>query len=968
MRVASASSSSRTVRAGSLLVLLPFLFSIGGALGATEPEDFEIFQRLLKEGAVQTAVERGLAYLERHPGGVHRPQVAALVGRSLLEQGRPKEALPLLEEALKGLPAKEHDSLPLDRAEALLDLRRADEAAEALKVPPKGKEAARLRHLRLTARAAEALDDPHGSVRALSALPESRRTEQDRLALARGLSILGRDEPAESLLEGLLGDPGLSDDSKIEASLLLATCRFRLEDADGALQALDSAGPFPDTVRSRAALLRAWTLLALGEAARAYDLVRSHLPLKGWEEAASLAAVRGACLRRDAEATVGAARALLARFPDGPASAEARFRGARSLASQGRFTEALDLLEPGLPLLSDPVTRLEGALLASRMAWEGPRDPARAARWVSLAVASAASEAEKGRTALAAARLAWECGRSADAQEILAERIQAAPEGAAAPGAYLLMGRILLSEGESDRAREVLKIVAEAYPDAPEAREALLLAAESLAMEGRAEDTGGLLAAARVFPLDPSQARRLARLRWREAFARGALEEARLYLVEATSPVRDLGEEDEARYQIALADLAGGRISPALEAIPALADPSRRTALTLRCADALAEGNRTEEALALLKPLLLDSGGEAASLRLFRADLLLQADRLPDALEDLRLAAAQIPAEALAPLAQRRLEMTLLVREGPEAALRAVPPFREAEPSALSEGDALLRQARTRLGCGDRVEAARAYRGYLDRRPKGPGAQEALLFLAREAESRGDFTTVRSLLHASEEPIALLLLGEAAFAQRDMAPALEALERSLSVPGGLTPARALRAHWLAGNAARVLGRTAGAVTHLEAFAAGAQTTPEVREDLLTAALFLEERGRLEAALGAFSRLKAASRDAETGFHYAYALELLERPREALQAYLDVAYTSSSAEWALTSRYRAAELMVRLGRREDAVALYRELASRSEGTVQGDYALRRLAELSPPPEFETAPPLEDPAHAPAPAPR
>jgi tetratricopeptide (TPR) repeat protein len=965
VRAVSASSSSKAVRAGSLLVLFLVLFPAGSPLLATEAEDFQIVQRLLQEGAARTAAERGLAYLERYPQGAHRPQVAALVGRSLLEESRPREALPLIEEALKGLPPKEQDELPLDRVQALLDLGRTDEAAQALKTPPKGREAVRLRHLRLTARAAEALDDPEGAARALSALPESKRTLPDRLALARALSVLGRHEPSVRLLEALLGDPGLSEESRGEASLLLATCRYRLGDADGALEALDSAGAMPEGARTRSALLRAWALLARGEAARAYDLVRTTLPLKGWEEAAALSAVRAADLRRDAEGTVAAARALLARFPDGAASAEARLRSARALADRGRFSEALDLLEPGLPLLPDAAARLEGALLACRLAWEGPRDPARAARWASLAVASAASEPEKGRAALAAARLAWEAGRSADAQEILAERIQAAPEGAAAPGAYLLMGRILLSEGDADRAREVLQIVAEAYPDAPEAREALLLAAESLAAEGRAQETEGLLVSARAFPLDPAQARRLARLRWREALARGAVEEARLYLAEASSPAPEVDEEDEARYQMALLDLAEGRVDAALGALQAVGDPSRGTALTLRCADALTVGGRAEEALSLLEPLLHRAGGETAAIRMFRADLLLQADRLPEALEDLRRAAALAPEEALAPLAQRRLEMTLLVREGPEAALRAVSPFREAEPSALSEGDALLRAARIHLGSGNRSGAAEAYRGYLERRPRGPGAPEAVLFLGREALSKGDFAAVRSLLQTSAEPEALLLLGEAAFAQRDMAPALEALERALSTPGGLSPDQALRARRLAGNAARVLGRTADAVTHLEAFARAARTGPEDREDLLTAALFLEERGRLEAALDALGRLKAASRDAETGFHYAYTLELLKRPKDALQAYLDVAYASSSAEWALTSRYRAAELMVALDRREDALALYRELAARSEGTVQGEYARRRLAELSPPPE--TVPPQEDPAHAPAPVP-
>jgi tetratricopeptide (TPR) repeat protein len=188
-----------------------------------------------------------------------------------------------------------------------------------------------------------------------------------------------------------------------------------------------------------------------------------------------------------------------------------------------------------------------------------------------------------------------------------------------------------------------------------------------------------------------------------------------------------------------------------------------------------------------------------------------------------------------------------------------------------------------------------------------------------------------------------------------MPAAQDAIERSLAIPDGLDSDQALRARLLAGTAARIQGKTGDAVKFLEAYASSAPVSAASKDDLFGTALWLQRRGRFDSALAALEKLRRVLRDAEIGFQYGYTLELAGREEDALKAYLQVTYGSTNAQWALTARYRAAELMVTLGRKDDAIALYRELVARSEGTVQGKFAKRRLDELTSQPAPTAIPP-------------
>jgi TolA-binding protein len=948
-----------------------FLLASGTAALAGETEDFQILRKLVQEGAFQTALVQAQSYLAAYPNGPHRSQAAAWGGHLLVENGDAEAALPLLEEARKSLAAKSLGEVPLDQARALLALRRYDESLAALKGYQPSSDGARALYHRTAGEAYSALGQDGEALRSFQAIPVKLRTRADRFHLALSLSCQGEDRAAAGLLESLLSEdgPGLGQEELRQARLALAGSRYRLKDYDGAVGVLapllPSSGEGGD---AEAALLAAWALKGKGQEAQAYDLFRRFVPLQGWEEAAAAQPLLAAAAARDWDAVIRLAPALLQRFPKGIAAAEGWLSLAAALKDRDDGAGTFHALEEALKALPSGTLAFDAALEAADVAWTMLHNPGSAQRWLALAAQAAVTEEQRAQAALALARLLWAKGESAGALSALAALVKDYPGTPAVPEAYLLLGRMRLAEGDGGQGREALQVVLDSFADSPAYPEALLTLAEALASRGEWEELKGVLGEAEAGALDAASRLRLLRIEAQSAMAQGDWPRGAMLLAEADGARTGPPDERDA-YLADLCLLMEGKEQDALVAFLSLQDPALRRAGTLRVAAALASQGKHGKAQALWRELGRE-GGKVASLALWAlAEDQIAGGETDAGLATLRTLAALPPSDPISVLAQRRLEMTLLTAKGPGAALDAVPAFREAQPVPLAQADSLLRTARLAAKAGDPAAAERSYGAYAARFPSAAGVTEAKLFLARRALAFGDDARARKLLEAlPSAPERDLLLGEACFRLRDMPAAQSALEAALAFPAGLDQGQALKAELLAGNAAKVQGKTAGAVKHLEAYATQAPADSSNREELLSSALWLQRRGRLESALHALERLRKAFRDAAIGFQYGYTLELMNRPEEALKAYLEVAYTASNPQWALTARYRAAELMLSLGRKEDAVALYRELAARTAGSVQGDFAKKRLEELSgePPSTSQSVnpePPKEGPSDAP-----
>lgn len=937
------------IRRSFLLVLCLVLLGRLPAL-ASEPLDFQILQKLVKEGADQTALEQGRAYLEAYPKSPHRAQVSAWVGEFTFDAGHQEAALPYVDEALKGLPAAKRGRLPLIKAQILLGLHKPAEAEEALRGFRATGDKGRARALRLKARAAGAMSKPDEAVKALRAIPEKQVTDEDRLNLGLALAYSGEDTKAADVLEPLVSAGGLSGTENRKGRLALAASLYRTDHYDRALAVLSPlTGTSPPD--REASLLEAWVLHAQKKDARAYDLVRRVVPLTGWKAAAALKPVLQAWAERDTDRLLQSAAALLKKFPSGEDAGRARYISARALADRGDASGALMVLEAALPDMPDSRGRIDAALLAADLAWRRVHDPAQAARWLAVARKSADTQEDKARVSLAEARFDWASGSGTKAIKELAGLVQNYKGTTPIPDAYLLLGRILVAQGERDKGRQALKVVVDAFPDSSDYAEAALDIADSFVADGKTGSLPDPLSDLQGVSLTPAQESRMNYLSGLLALHGSKWDAARTLFNESASVSSVPAMTDEAAFASALADIGAGRIDDALTRGSAIRTPGLSLAVRFRAAAALGASGKASDAETILEGLARQEGTPGALALWDLADLQLGSKTPEKGMATLEKLAAWPGDTPLSVLAQRRIEMILLTQKGANAALMTVPAFKEAEPVALGEMDALLRSARLKAKAGDAAAAEKAYRAYLQRMPQGPGAWQASEYLASVAMKRSDYAEARRLLQAAPEtPERDYMLGRACFRLRDMAAAQAALESALGKPDALEPDQVTRAQFLAGTAARIQGKTAGAVRHLTAYVEAARATVADKSDLFNAALWLQSRSQFDAALTGLAKLRKAFRDAEIGFNYGYTLELAGRKEEALKAYLKVAFTSANPQWALTARYRAAELMVAMGRRADAIALYKQLVSRTEGTVQGDFARKRLESL----EKEAAP--------------
>lgn len=963
MRPRPASPPKRLLQVAAVLLAV----CCTSPLFAEEPDSYRLLKKLVTDDAGEAAVGQARLYLEQFPKGEHRDQVTAWLGEMLAGRGEAEAAVALLTSPLPKLPPKERAKVNLALGRAYLDLKQPERARTALSQPPLPDKADIPQWNRLLGRAAFDLGQFEEAARALRKVPAAGRTREDSLCLARALVNGGEDRGGSVELVALLEGETLPAEEEASLRLSLAGCLYRLGDFES-VGAVVSPLAGDGERRGEALLLQAWALHRLGRAAEAYDLARKASPLKGWEEGLLLAPLRSARLALDIPALETACRLFLKRYPDSEWASEAHLGLALCAEAQGDAHGALAALEQALPHLSASAKGYETALAAGRLAVEALRDWPRAKRHFGLAVEAAPDKTSRARALLSLARAGSSLGATSEGLAALTRLVKEFPHSSSVPGAYLLLGQLRAAEGDRAQGQEAFQVVIEEFPDSPEYPSAVLASAETLRAQGESALALERLRPLAGLPLPAEIASRRDRLLAALSLAVGDLTTAEATLLQITETAPDREAEESARFHMGLLRLAQGNTDAAAATFGALRDPRLAAAGRFRLALASFRSDQVPEGATLLETLSAPDCEERATALWALSEAWTKVDQPEEAAAALRRLAEAEGADPLSALAQRRVEMVLLAQEGPAAALAEIPAFRHAEPVSPTLVADLLKSARLALASGATEKADKAFRAYLDLAPQGAGAAEASLGLARSAMRRGEWAEARSLLSGVPESAARdSLLGEACYALREMAAAQAAYERALASQDGkgLSPQGALEARYFAGMAAAIQGDHEAALAHWDPYAREGQVTLANRERLLEVALWLQRNRKLEPALAALERLKKGWRDAAVAFQFAYTLELLERREEALAAFLAVGRSFSNAQWVVTARYRAAELMVQLGRTEEALSLYRDLAAATEGSVQGDFAKERLRALEA--AEPTAPPQETP-DAPAPAPR
>ena len=120
------------------------------------------------------------------------------------------------------------------------------------------------------------------------------------------------------------------------------------------------------------------------------------------------------------------------------------------------------------------------------------------------------------------------------------------------------------------------------------------------------------------------------------------------------------------------------------------------------------------------------------------------------------------------------------------------------------------------------------------------------------------------------------------------------------------------------------------------------------DGLIELAIFCQDKGLLkEAETFARASLKCAKNKkqrAEAKFWLASILKDEGKLEKAMEVYLSVWYEEKVNPWAITSLYRAGEVLEELGKLEDALKVFQKVASLKKGTKEGKIAEERVKSL------------------------
>ena len=123
----------------------------------------------------------------------------------------------------------------------------------------------------------------------------------------------------------------------------------------------------------------------------------------------------------------------------------------------------------------------------------------------------------------------------------------------------------------------------------------------------------------------------------------------------------------------------------------------------------------------------------------------------------------------------------------------------------------------------------------------------------------------------------------------------------------------------------------------------------LQDEQIQASLWLQKGGRYPDAIRGLQGLLQSVGDpellGELRYYLAESHELAGDADRALVEYLKVTYLPTQGAWSLTSRFRAGKIYEDQMRFQDAIRLYQGLADASPESQQGQFAARKVRELS-----------------------
>jgi len=954
------------------LVIGAFVFcapSVGSAQEqSVEAEDYLLIQGLLKDEIYELAAQRIEIFLQKYPESNYREELSYRAGEIYMRLQMFDQAVRLLQSLVEEFPQGEHyqsalfllatayqlSNQPLKAEGIYIDIVAHSDFEPALKQEARGKLVKLFTDTQRYQRAAAMLEQM---------LKESP-TAPVKLQLANTYFQLKKLGEAKGLYRELLEEKeALSSDELVELDYHLGLIYYDEKKYD------EAAEMFRSILASRpgdqeATVALSWCYYHQKEYEEAYRQTKElmpppkqSLPQKLMHQGEVL------ILMQEYQAAIKTFNQFLEEYPQDELAPRALFSLADCYLKLDQVDEAIKNLEDFCHTTADQQEAYRQWFRIGRLYFETKKDYNQAVSSFQQVI-NISSGGELSDLAQMMMVRSWLLkGDYNQAVQSLNLLVNNYPQSELLDDGYFLLGQVLMSLGRYSGAEESFSAVVESFPDSEWKESSLLNWGKIAFLQGKWDEC-------------------ISRLETllKEYPESSLYSEANYYLGKARYELKDYGQgrenfnnilnsivdTDEKRVREANFQIGWGyykemRYQEAVQQFARLLEkypdsPQAEEALYWMGWSYLSAGNYEESNQQLEQLVSRFPHGKYAEHSLWlMANNYLALKKEPQALEVFDQLIEKFPEGDFAPLAQQRIEETLLQRGDYQHLLLNLPLFAFNNPGSLLRAEERLAKGDKLLSKGRKREALQAYQALLKDFPNSPVSDQANYKVGETYYQQEKFDQaipyykrlVEGFPQSELSPDARHKLGTCCFRTKQWGEAIAHYQICLEDPTFANIAD--RLSYLIGYAYEQLRNTEQAIAYYQRFLTSLEDATRMVEEQMRLIRVMMVSRHYQVAVDACRRLLSQVKDedikTEVQFYLGECFYLWEKPDQAVVEYLKVTYLHpSNPMWAMTACFKAGEIYEKEKKWEEAIKLYKRVAERYKNTKQGNFANERIKRI------------------------
>ena len=935
---------------------------------AAEAEDYLLIQGLLKDEIYELAAQRIEIFLQKYPQSIHREELSYRAGEIYLRLQKFDQAVRLLQSLVDEFPQGEHYQNALFLLATAYQLSNQPLRAEGVYInivshpdlEPALKQEARRKLVKL-------FTDTQRYQRAAAMLEQMLKespSAQVKLQLANSYFHLKRLGKAKGLYRELLKERGgLSADEQLELDYHLGLIYYDEKEYEEASERFRSILASRPGYRE-ATIALSWCYYHQKAYEEAYRQIKELMPPLKQSPAQKLMH-QGEVLiwLQEYQAAIKTFSQLLEEYPQDELVPRAYLSRAECYLKLDQLDEALKSLEDFCHTTADQKEAYRQWFRIGKLYFETKKnyDQARRAFQQAININRGGELSDLAQMMIVRSWLMK--GDYNQAVQSLNLLVNSYPQSELLDDGYFLLGQILTTLGRYSGAEESFAAVVESFPDSEWRANSLLNRGKIAFEQGKWDECISHL---ETFLNEYPESPLFSEVNFYMGKARYELKDYDRGRENFDNILNSIVDTDEKRVREATFQLGWGyykemRYQEAIQQFARLLEkyphsPEAEEALYWIGWSHLSAGNYEEsnQRLEELVSRFPQSRYAEHSLWLMANNYLTQKNwsRAVVLFEQLM---ERFPEGDFAPLAQQRIEETLLERGDYQSLLLNLPLFAFNNPGSLLRAEERLAKGDKLLSKGRKREALQAYEGLLKDFPNSPVSDQANYKVGEIHYQQEKFAiaipyykrVVEGFPDSELSPDARHKLGTCYFKSKQWEEAIDHYQICLEDPtfANITD----RLSYLIGYAYEQLRNTEQAIAYYQRFLTSLEDATRMVEEQMRLIRVMMVARHYQVAVDACRRLLSQLKDedikTEVQFYLGECFYLWGKPEQAVVEYLKVTYLHpTNPMWAMTACFKAGEIYEKEKKWEEALKLYKRVAERYKNTKQGDYANQRIKRI------------------------